>query len=725
MLDLLRNVSIFESASDDVLGEVAQCLRELRVERGEAVCRKGEQGQRLYLISEGQVRVSLRGVDGREETLGFLGPGDCFGEMSLITGEPISADVTASMPTAMSTLEGQRFTEICNTHPILYRGISRTLSRRLRETNLKRFQTRLGRVTRIGTDQAVADWRDLLRQMVRIGMAAVEESPENTLVFLPLPKKRLLDKGVVRAFARQLGVDSIDERMPRQPEPVLAALLADIKSEFPDHTAQWYSVADHLHCILWGSPWGGDTWDSEKDLTQILLRLKPVYRQILVSQLGWDLESLLKAVPPDDHLAFFLDFRPEDSQVNATNEQYERYVPEANRYPRKDRQGYWVLSPVGQRRMKRLSEALNHYCIDTSRVHILALHQDNRPLLDYASIRLHLPASSIHVLPEGKIGEDANPGNDTDPTISLRLGRQPERARRRVARALTGHRIGLALGGGGARGLAHIGVIEVLEKGGIDIDLIAGSSFGAVVAAAYAVGRNADRLVEDMRHHWSKLGNFLLDFLDYSFPRTSILRGRKIRRMIDMAMRTSLIEECQIPIFVVCTDLITGKEAVLERGHLGNAIFASGSLPGIFRPVEWGNQLLVDGAVLNKVPARILVSKGADIVVAVNVTPERDQFFDSCIKSLADAGNEPTFSLFGMRNGRKRPNILRIISRSLSVSGLHYSRVHSDDIDVEIKPLTDHFDFLRFDQYDAIVEAGREAARVALPRLHEVLANRG
>ena len=270
------------------------------------------------------------------------------------------------------------------------------------------------------------------------------------------------------------------------------------------------------------------------------------------------------------------------------------------------------------------------------------------------------------------------------PSTAIALGRMPSRARGKVVRDLAKKQIGLALGGGGARGLAHIGVIRTLEEEGIPVDLIAGSSIGAVVAGAYAEGRPARRLVEDMRLHFGSLGNFLFDVLDYTFPRTNLLRGRKIRRMIEMAMKDARIETCQIPLFVVCTDLITGQEIVLEEGALGNAIYASGSLPGVFRPVWWGEHLIVDGAVLNKVPARVLKQKGANVVLAVNVTPDRDT------NLLPDENPASTFKRLLRRvppfkGWCAHPNILRILSRSLSVSGLHQSRVHSEAIDVEIK----------------------------------------
>ncbi|MCA9433198.1 MAG: patatin-like phospholipase family protein, partial [Candidatus Omnitrophica bacterium] len=264
-------------------------------------------------------------------------------------------------------------------------------------------------------------------------------------------------------------------------------------------------------------------------------------------------------------------------------------------------------------------------------------------------------------------------------------------------------------------------VIKVLLEEGIPLDLVAGSSMGAVVAAAFAEGRPAKRLVEDMKHHWDSLGNFLLDVRDYNFPRTNLLRGRKIRRMIEVAMKESRIEETQVPIYVVCTDLITGQEVVLSEGPLGEAIRTSGSLPGIFKPTWWDGHLLVDGAVLNKVPAKVLKEKGARYVIAVNVTPERETKFVS--KGIDEVGffSRCLCRIPAFKEWLQYPNIFRIIMRSLSVSGLHQSRAQKDLIDVEIKPRIEDFDFLRFDQFDQLVAAGEEATRKALPEIRKSL----
>ena len=172
----LRNLSIFRAASDELLQEVSAHLVRGTVERGTVVCRQGQPGGMIYFIRTGQVRVTIQVLDDQEETLGFLGPGDHFGEMSVITGELISANVTTTTRTELDGLKGEVFHSLCEKYPILYREISRTLSKRLLESNLKRLSTRLGRVTRFIAGCKKASEKTLFAAMTSLAEGVYRET---------------------------------------------------------------------------------------------------------------------------------------------------------------------------------------------------------------------------------------------------------------------------------------------------------------------------------------------------------------------------------------------------------------------------------------------------------------------------------------------------------------------------------------------------------------------
>ena len=177
-------------------------------------------------------------------------------------------------------------------------------------------------------------------------------------------------------------------------------------------------------------------------------------------------------------------------------------------------------------------------------------------------------------------------------------------------------KIGLALGSGAARGLAHIGVLKVLEENKIPIDLIAGTSIGALVGGAYAVGMSVDEMERiAMEVDWKRLGRLM----DFVIPRAGFINGKKVKTFIKTLVKNKKIEELKIPFAAVATDIYTGEEVVIQQGLIVEAIRASASIPGIFTPVRNGGKILVDGGLVNPIPISVVKKMGADIIIAVNV----------------------------------------------------------------------------------------------------------
>jgi NTE family protein len=175
-------------------------------------------------------------------------------------------------------------------------------------------------------------------------------------------------------------------------------------------------------------------------------------------------------------------------------------------------------------------------------------------------------------------------------------------------------KIGLALGSGGARGFAHLGVIKALKDAGIPIHLIAGSSMGALVASFYGAGLDMDRLYKLSTAFKRKY------FLDFTVPKMGFISGKKVKEFIKVFTHGKNIEELSIPIGIVATDLLTGEKVVFQTGPVADAVRASISIPGIFVPEKYNGRLLVDGGVSDRVPVSVAKEMGADIVIAVDVS---------------------------------------------------------------------------------------------------------
>lgn len=175
-------------------------------------------------------------------------------------------------------------------------------------------------------------------------------------------------------------------------------------------------------------------------------------------------------------------------------------------------------------------------------------------------------------------------------------------------------KIGLALGSGGARGFAHLGVIKALTDAGIPIHLIAGSSMGALVASFYGAGIDMDRLYKLSTAFKRKY------FLDFTVPKMGFISGKKVKEFIKVFTHGKNIEELSIPIGIVATDLLTGEKVVFQTGSVADAVRASISIPGIFVPEKYNGRILVDGGVSDRVPVSVAKEMGADIVIAVDVS---------------------------------------------------------------------------------------------------------
>ncbi len=178
--------------------------------------------------------------------------------------------------------------------------------------------------------------------------------------------------------------------------------------------------------------------------------------------------------------------------------------------------------------------------------------------------------------------------------------------------------IGLALGGGSARGWAHIGVVKTLIAAGLEPDIVAGTSIGAVAGACY-VTDNLDRLEEFAR---SLTRRRIFGFLDFNFAGSGLITGQRLSGQLENHLKGKMIEDL-VPRFVaIATELGTGHEVWLKKGDLVTALNASFALPGIFKPVEVNGQWMIDGALVNPIPVSVCRALGARIVIAVNLSSD-------------------------------------------------------------------------------------------------------
>lgn len=250
-------------------------------------------------------------------------------------------------------------------------------------------------------------------------------------------------------------------------------------------------------------------------------------------------------------------------------------------------------------------------------------------------------------------------------------------------------RIGLALGAGAARGLAHIGVLKILEKHNIPVDYVAGTSMGALIGGLYSVGISP-LMIEKLANNLSNSS-----WVDLTIPKKGLISGERIEEMLRLLTKGCNIEDSKTPIKVVATDIENGKRVVIDKGPLYKGIRASISIPGIFKPVEYLNKLLVDGALVDRVPAEVVRDMGADIVIAVDVN------------SFKPAINVN--------------NIFDILLQTFDIMEKEVLKLRSVDADVVIKPDVSEIGSMQFTKVTEGVLAGEDAMESQIHSLKDLL----
>ena len=248
-------------------------------------------------------------------------------------------------------------------------------------------------------------------------------------------------------------------------------------------------------------------------------------------------------------------------------------------------------------------------------------------------------------------------------------------------------RIGLALGGGAARGFAHIGVIQVLEESNIRPDLVVGTSAGSLVAALYASGHSgADlaALAESMDE---------TAFADWSYPGRGLIRGEALAKYVHDQTGGRLIEQMRMPLGVVATDLDSGQAILFQRGDAGSAVRASSAVPAVFQPVRIGAHEYVDGGLVAPVPVRFARQMGAELVIAVDISAPPE----------GNATGDP----------------MRMLLQTFSIMGRSINNFELRDADVVLRPLLAGVSSADFGARRRSIQAGREAALAQLAVLRE------
>ncbi len=713
-LAILKRIALFSACTEDQLQLIAERSRLVEYKKGECIYRQGDLADAFYVIASGRLQVRSEAND-QKHVHAVLHNGDTFGEISLLTGECHSATIEALNDTLVLQLEKQDFDDLINRVPSLVLYLSRVLSKRLRTQNqaasaeativaIYSAAKGVGR-TVFGVALAAMLRRETKRPVLVIDFNAVEDEPHQ-LFDVPI-QRRILPATVKRLWSSEL-----------------------VEQEILAHPLGF----DFLSA---GELTGGR--EGEMLIAPLVSELSKRYHYILMDLSVEVGPTVLKALTQADRIYLVTDSDSDNVVRTAAL-------------------------------MRQVRESVN-FRNEEIRVILNLLDSDSpRMSLDDVTNVLGRPAS--FVLPRIQIGDEL-----TLESLTTLLNDQqsPYTNRvRRIARELGGVLVGLALGSGAALGLAHIGIIKVLERERIPIDIVAGSSIGALIGGLWAAGRSAAQLEElamRFKSPWRMRQLFIFDFslpvvtliigitagvlmgwahgfwggLSFGFIVCVLLgiitgpliggpiQGSQLTAKLQADFENKTFEETWLPLKVVACNPMSREEVIFDSGSIADAVRASVSIPGIFKPVTHMGQICLDGGVVNPIPVSVLKRAGCSRVIAVNVFPttvELTAHQEELQRRRLQWDAQLASRSFPMRMlARVRQELIRsctplvfdVIMRSMQSMEYQIAEVSCRDADITLRPTLPGSHWLEFFHPEQFIRRGEEEALRQLPRLKQLL----
>ena len=297
---------------------------------------------------------------------------------------------------------------------------------------------------------------------------------------------------------------------------------------------------------------------------------------------------------------------------------------------------------------------------------------------------------------------------------------------RRIARQLGDCLVGLVLGVGVGYGFCHVGVLKVIEEENIPIDIIVGSSIGSFIASLWAIGKSSSEILEiarefrEPKHIWG--------LIDITFPRFGFIKGNKLHRFLKKHLGDKTFYDVKLPLKIIASDVHRKEPKILDKGLLADAIMASCSMPGVFAPFKFREEILFDGGVTYPLPTEPLMQMGVKKIIAVNVTPSREDILKQLAKlkevtslGLIGGNKNKALGLFSRLKNIFNFNIVNIIFSSVEVLQSEVARREGELADIVLHPDTSGLFWLELHRSDEFARRGEQEARKHLDKIWQVI----
>lgn len=636
--------------------------------KSQVVYHQGSPADAFYCIISGRVGIFIE-KEGREELLEYIHRGKYFGFISLLTGEPHSVCARAVNDTVVAKISKEDFNAILKRIPRLAIELSRMLSRRLKRKDFHPKSIFESTIIATFSDETIGFESSCYALNLALGLRR-ETQKKVVLVDVDIPDS---------AICESLGIDRSLGFFAAQPlfntEEVFKKIIR--------HT----SGIDVLRIL------------SKKDI-------KPSVPLLI---------SLLTMLVNDYHYCIFplsSDFGAEAFKILAQSDLVHLIVAPDPQSLRRTSQIMEVCQVWTDPELKKKIKLI---ILEEPKIHGKGpkLSSEEEAALFHQPIFATLP-----------------PLEAKKPFLIKADFKDPySKTIRRISRQVGDILVGLALGSGSAMGLAHIGILKVLEKEGIPVDIVCGSSIGALIGALWCSGYSAKEVEHIILENKDKKYFFSLDDLTLSVR--GLTKGKHVYRFLKKYLNNKTFCDLKRPFRVVACDYLSMKQVVFDSGRLIDAVLASISIPGVFQPYKIRDRYYIDGGILNPLPTDVLVRYGAEKIISVNVLPSPDEIerTNELFKRQSSHVNInwPLLKKIVLLAKNKirdilKPNIFDILVLSTQSSEYLLAQLNSlSQSDVALHPDMTAVSWAAFDEAAEIIKRGEEEARLHLSEIKELV----
>jgi predicted acylesterase/phospholipase RssA/CRP-like cAMP-binding protein len=718
---ILSKLAIFAGLDDAVYTEIAAACRRMTLPVGATLFVQGSPSDSLYLIERGRLGVRMQQPDGTSTDLDELNAGVSVGEMGLLTGQPRVATVYAQEESVLLQLSRESFERLTESYPDLMRRVLRDSEPRMFRTQLADALTALfGALEKDALHelQEAVDWMHLHPGEVLFDAGDVGDACY-IVINGRLRATTTDSSGTRQTLGEICRGECVGELALLTGEPRIAAVHAvretdlvrlsrDLFHRLVDQSPRAMLQIARLIARRAQRP-PTHTMPQNASITFALI---PASFDVPLESLAQDLANALTTHGP----TLLLDAARLDEAL---------HKPGAAQTLDDDPTSVALLGWLGQH------EAAYRYVVfvadrDWSEWTRRCIRQADRLLIvgqasadpSPGTIECALAETDVYARSELLLlhPADTERPHGTSRWLAqrqvvthhhVRMGHRQDLGR--LARRLTGNAVGLVLGGGGARGFVHNGALRALAEAGIEIDMIGGTSMGALVGAAYAFGYD----VQGMQ----KLAGMFASrkqLVDLTLPLVSFAATAKVTRLYQQLFGEVQIEDLWIPFFCIASSLSNAVPVRYDRGVLWSSVRASSAIPGIFAPVlSEAGDVLVDGGVMNNFPIDVMRKDlEAGVVIGVSAFPLQDKKRNYSF-GPSISGWRVLAGRLGLASRVRAPSLFGSMMRTTELSSAYNSRRPSfrSFADLIIQPPVEQFRVLDFDSYEAIIEMGYHAAR--------------